>query len=59
VEGKKVSGRGAWQAVGGFHRFLRYSSSRNQWMVSGRKSMEADNGMGIMRVNSTAAAPDS
>jgi hypothetical protein len=58
VEGKEVSGRGVWQAVGGFHRFLRYSGSKKRWMVSGRKSMEADNGKGSMRVNSTATAPD-
>jgi hypothetical protein len=60
VEGKEVHGRGVWQAVGGFDRFLFYykSSSKKRWIVSDRENMEADNGSSFMGVNSNAATPD-
>jgi hypothetical protein len=56
VEGKEMSGRGVWQAVGGIGCFLFYSSK--EWVVSDRGSMEADNGMSFMYVNSNATTPD-
>jgi hypothetical protein len=58
VEDKKVDGRGVWQAVGGIGRFLYYNSSNHQWVVSDREGMEAGDGFGSMRVNSTATPPD-
>jgi hypothetical protein len=65
VEDKKANGRGVWQAVGGIDRFLFYDggerngySSKHQWMVSDRESMEAHDGEGFMCVNSTATTPD-
>jgi hypothetical protein len=58
VEGKEVNGRGVWQAVGSICRFLYYYSSKKQWMVSTRKSMEAGNGGCRMVTNSNAATPD-
>jgi hypothetical protein len=57
VENKEVDGKGVWKAVGCIGRFL-YYHSKKAWMVSDRKSMEADDGHGFMAVQSTAATPD-
>jgi hypothetical protein len=59
IEGKEISGRGVWQAVGGIDCFLHYYiSAGSMWMVSPRKSMEAGNGKSLMSVKSTALTPD-
>jgi hypothetical protein len=58
VEGKEVDGRGVWQAVGGMDFFLHYYSTRKQWIVSDKESMEASKGIGLMFAKSTAATPD-
>jgi hypothetical protein len=64
VENKEVDGKGVWQAVGCigrslyYHSFLRYDSSNKQWLVSDRKTMEADNASCAVYVRSTAATPD-
>jgi hypothetical protein len=58
VESREVDGRGVWQAVGGINRFLYYYSSREEWVVSDRKHMEAGKGNGSIYVRSTAATPD-
>jgi hypothetical protein len=59
VEDKKVNGRGVWQALSGLDCFLYYDSSKHQWMVSGRKDMEAGNGKSCgLFVNSIATTPD-
>jgi hypothetical protein len=58
VNGKEVGRRGVWQALGGIDRFLCYSSSGQQWIVSNRENMKAGNGKCVMYANSTAATPD-
>jgi hypothetical protein len=58
VENKKVDGKGVWQAVGGFGRFLYYDSSRKEWLVSSQDDMEAGDGDCYMYVQSTATTPD-
>jgi hypothetical protein len=58
VEGNEVGERGVWQAVGSLDCFLYYGSSNKAWMVSSREHMEADDGMNVMMVKSTATTPD-
>jgi hypothetical protein len=58
VEGKEVNGRGVWQALGSFECFLYYWSSKKNWMVGGRESMDTGDGNIAMCVKSTALTPD-
>jgi hypothetical protein len=58
VEDKELNGRGVWQALGSMDCVLYYYSSKKQWMVSSRESMEAGSGKGSMLVTNTAATPD-
>jgi hypothetical protein len=58
IEDTEVNGRGVWQAVGGFNRFLSYYSSKKEWCVSSREHMEDGSGKSVMRVKSTTTTPD-
>jgi hypothetical protein len=58
VEGNELGGKGVWQAVGGFDRFLHYHSAGAGWVVTSRGNMEAGSWKCFMRVESTATAPD-
>jgi hypothetical protein len=55
---KDVNTKGVWQALGGVDRFLYYCSSNEQWVIGEKSAMEAGAGIGLMMVDSTAAAPE-
>jgi hypothetical protein len=64
MEGKKVNERAVWQAMEGASRFLYYAQRQKpgdcrwHWFISDRESMEAGEGLGFVKVASSALTPD-
>jgi hypothetical protein len=69
MEGKEVNGRGVWQMEGGvesgMYMFFMYYAKRDtpddkrwHWWIGGRAGMEAGEGVGGVKVASSALTPD-
>jgi hypothetical protein len=64
MEGKVVNERAVWQLMEGASRFLYYAQRQKpgdcrwHWFISDRESMEAGEGLGFVKVASSALTPD-